>query len=806
MEENLYWIIEYGKVFLGYGILMFLWPMVMFRKFLSGKSVTFRFCFCVTGQVVLINTVVLLLGLLHILNEWTMRILFYGSFLYSIRGYLALTKERKTKLKYLVNGSYGWKNFLMVHRRKLIRRIEAGCERLGRFYKKHWLEYSLLIVALVYAMIYFSWGVFHEHSYGFGDMYVHHSWIYGLAEGKIFSAGVYPEAMHCVIYSMHALFDIDIYSCMLFLAGIHIIIILVAAYCFMKELFAWRFSAIIVLVVFLTIDVVCVDGVFSMSRLQWTLPQEYGFHTIYICALYLLKYLSGKECSVIRGKKSVFCWDGNLLLFTLALAASIAIHFYVTIMAFFLCLAVAFVSLKKIFQKKHFLPLLAGVFAGVFIAVAPMGIALASGIQFQGSIGWAVNVINGTDTVEGRTQSAQSYIEKEQNDSMNSEEGQKSGNVADAAVSGLEERVPVVSETEITIIDKVWSKCCEIVHKLWQLIGNKAETIYSKAYVSLYKGERASILVFASCAILTLCALISLILFILARVKKKKRNKNRYAEEYPMVVLATFLFMVLYAAPYLGLPELIAGARLCSNMHLLLIIMLVLPVDMLFSLIAEIMPKPIENMIAVFIVVGFVVGIYAVGCYHGYLYFELTRYNAAVNITVELAENLPQNSYTIVSTTDEQYQVIQDGRHEELLNFFPEEYKSFYMIPTEYVFIFVEKEPIFYAHNHFFSGPDWLAKETYQEFYSEKSVWPEILHSEISKEEAVKKVLRFPGKPSRAYTDRESRPILESKMYEWCEEFKELYPNEMKIYYEDEAFVCYYFRQNMQSLYNLNLE
>ena len=76
MEELLYWIIEYIKVLLGYGFIMFIWPSVIFRKYLKGKSVTFRFGFCATVPIVIINTVVLMLGLLHILNKWTMWIFF----------------------------------------------------------------------------------------------------------------------------------------------------------------------------------------------------------------------------------------------------------------------------------------------------------------------------------------------------------------------------------------------------------------------------------------------------------------------------------------------------------------------------------------------------------------------------------------------------------------------------------------------------------------------------------------------------------------------------------------------------------
>lgn len=799
MEEVFYWIIEYGKVLFGYGFLMFIWPMVVFRKYLAGKSATFKFGFCVTGQIVLINTVILLLGLLHILNVWTVRILFYGSFLFSVREYYALTPERKKKLKYLVNGTFGWKNFLLLERRKLVRTVEKFCKRIWNFYKKNWLEYSLLLIAVIYGMLYFSWGAFQDYSYGFGDMYVHHSWIYGLVEGNIFSAGVYPEAMHCVIYSIHTLFGIPIYSCFLFLAGIHVAIILVAAYCFMKEIFHWRFSAVFVLLLFLTVDVVCIDEVFSMSRLQWTLPQEYGFHTIYICALFLLKYLAEDKTKQIFGKEVKRCWNENLLVFALALAASIAIHFYVTIMAFFLCAAVACFSLKKIFNKKRFVPLIAGVMLGVVLAVTPMLGALASGIPFQGSIGWAMNVINGSNTTEGRTQAAQSMINTPSdvngenqpvNEPLSDEENRETG-----APAHREPPLPV----------RIYNKLCSIRERMVSWFANKAAILYQMGYEKLYT-TRAALIVGITCALAFLCLAHTMVLEYRARLKREKRIATKYAVEYPMIILAAVLFMVLYAAPFLGLPELIAGARLCSNMHMLILMLFILPLDMLFALAAKKATQKALRWSSLAVAVMMVVAVCVTGSYHGYMYFELTRYNASVTATNDIMEILPQNTYTIISATDERYQVIQNGRHEEILTFLGEKGEEKYTIPTEYIFIFVEKQPIAYAQKHFFSGPAWLAGEGYQELYEEKSVCPQVTHSEISKEEAAKQMMKFPSKPSLAYSNLESRTILASKLYEWCKKFEEAYPNELKIYSENEAFICYYFRQNTQSLYNLNLE
>ena len=40
----------------------------------------------------------------------------------------------------------------------------------------------------------------------------------------------------------------------------------------------------------------------------------------------------------------------------------------------------------------------------------------------------------------------------------------------------------------------------------------------------------------------------------------------------------------------------------------------------------------------------------------------------------------------------------------------------------------------------------------------------------------------------------------------WAQEFQKLYPNEFKVYFEDENFVCYYIEQNVYRLYNFAID
>lgn len=78
----------------------------------------------------------------------------------------------------------------------------------------------------------------------------------------------------------------------------------------------------------------------------------------------------------------------------------------------------------------------------------------------------------------------------------------------------------------------------------------------------------------------------------------------------------------------------------------------------------------------------------------------------------------------------------------------------------------------------------------------------EIQHTEIS-DHSVGSPLVAMGKSSDAYSLIENRKILESEMYNWCQNFKSSLPNEIKVYYEDEDFICYIVQQNPERLYNL---
>ena len=791
-----YWIVEFIKVLSAYIFLLYLWPSVIFRKKLSGKSLTYRFAFCSTVSILLSNTIILGLGLFHILNEWIVWWIYYGIFFLSIFKEKELRRYIFAHIKRTLSGTQGWKLLIFRQAEGLKIIIVNSFQQFNKKIKGRRIEYGILFVLIVFAVAYFSYGAFQCHSYGWGDMYVHHAWIYGLKEGKIFSAGIYPEAMHCFIYCMNDLFGISVYSCMMFLGEIHVSALLLAIYCFLREVMKSKYTVYLVLAAFLTIDMVCVDEIYGMSRMQYTIPQEFGLYTQFLCALYLVRFLRRNP---EEGKAKRKVWNDDLFLFMTSLAASLAIHFYVTMMAFFLCAAIAIFGIVKVFRKENFKSLVIAVLAGMIISAAPMVLAYASGIPLQGSLNWGMNVMNGTDTKEGRTQQAQSIASENNAETSSQNESESQSSESIQQESGVQSSQSVTSEEkQQTETNDALEQEQTSQKKSRKTIGEYIKMVYKYGYAQLYGDTRAKWLL----GFTLIAGILSVINWIITAVRFRKLP----FELYFGITAASVIFMILYAAPFLGLPEIIAGARLCLTEQVLLLSMMALPADEVLFAIGRRKMACILPYLSVLGVAAIYAGTNYFGVYHGYLYYELTRYNSVVNLTNRIASEYPKQRYTIISTTDEIYQVIESGWHEEILDFYYKSKLEKYYIPTEYLFFYVEKNPIQYAQYHFFAGPRWLAQKKYSQYYKYSnaviSEGSAIKSSKVS-EDVLGEPLTDMGKASDAYSNLKNRTILESELYFWCQDFKARLPYEIQVYFEDEDVVCYMIKQNPEHLYNL---
>ncbi len=739
-----YWLTEFVKVLCGYAFLMFLWPTVVFGAFLKGRSRTFRFGFCVTAQPVLTSVFVLLAGFVGVLSKTMFAAVVYGIFIFCASVQLVLFAKRRGFFD--EQRQYGRGGIDRYALRRTGENLKKRVQTVWNKYKGFRLEYLMLIAMLVYGVVYFSYGAFQDHSYGCRDMYVHASNISGLIEGTLFSNGIYPLGMHGFIYGIYSISGIDVYSIMLFLAGIHIITFLVSAYVLLKELLQSRYACLLALLLFLTMEAAGDINVYAMSRLQYTIPMEFGLYTVFLCPAFLIRYLKTSKRT-----KAKYLWNGELLIFLLSAAASVSIHYYAAIMAFLLCICAALFSWKQVITPERLVPLSTVILAGVVLAGAFVLAGYAKGATMNGSINWALAVMQGQ------------------------------ASEFDSGMKILDTYARLAAQwRDGSLIRKITL--------LWEC-----------GYGDLYGGVLSVLVAFVSVLSFAGCIAVQ-------RLRKEYPVYVFYrkaAAGYGLLALFSFLYVFLYAASSLRIFALVSGPRLCSVLQLLSMAVLIIPMDMLFAYFDRLRKAQTGYMSAAFVsaCVWIVALEFLTGTYHGYLYYQLTQYDAAVNVTESIIRSVPARSYTVVAPSDVVGQVRQYGWHEELLHFVDSVYhEENYTLPTEYIYLYVEKNAIRYAQSHFFTGPEWLAQDKYAKSYT-------LFDMPVSRCPEVEKTA-LPGRVDAdgldytvfaTYMDAEDRAMLESLAYKWSQEFMSLYPNVMTIYYEDEDFVCYKIHQDEQA-------
>ncbi len=740
----MYLYVEYVKVLAAYLALLYVWPSIVFYKYLRGKGLTFRFLFCSTVQVVLINGVILGLGLLHILNVWVVRGLFWGlpviTVLFSLRGCVRQTVWGEWRRNLQLGQNRG--KMFLLHACKC---VSVRTHSIFQNYKGRLVEYLLLLAILIFGMAYFSIGTFCDYSYGNYDQYTHFQWILKLKQGQIFPNGIYPEAMHCFVYGMRYLFGVKLHSCMLFLAGIQIVTFLTAAYCMLKEVFQYRYMPLFILVVWLTYDSGISGDVLdkmylSMTRLTWTLPQEFGLYLVFLCPLLLIRFFKTRRDDLV-----IKLWykNENLLLLMAGVGAAVSTHFYVLTLAFFMCLAVAMVYCWKMLSVKRVVSLTMAVTSGMVIGALPMVIAFFTGIEMQVSLWWGINRFQGVS----------------------------------------EDAVKLNAGENASLITNVFSE------------------FFHKGYVAILGEYGALDLILASItAVVVLCGYC---LYCRRGGSDIKRLPAGAAEGYLFIVFASVISVFLYAAPYIGFPEFVAVDRIFSILRMMVYSVPWVLLDLcLFFRKTKWRGKGAGRRAALVCIL--IYGIAYFADFHEYLFSVLKRYNVAVIVTDEIMDAYKDSSYVVVSMFDESGQIEETGCHMELFTFLQNIRQEEYNIPVEYIFLYVEKRPLVQGQIHHFEGPGWLASKSL--LLANNAEWksqcPDILHTEISREASYQEV-DYNQNAWQSYLNKTIRTILCSKAYYWYESFEQEYPGETSVYYEDEDFVCYRIRQDVKHPLNL---
>ena len=755
-------ILQFAGIFAAYTGLTVLLPAVMFRRILRGRRLSEQFLMCYTfGNFYIIN-IVFAVQLMHISNFLTL-VLFTvvpGLLIWSRANRISLRElgiKAGKVCKKILQGSMGIKGILY----RVQNRSVAVLKRAVRFFYCKVVCNTLqwILAGAVIAALFWIYGRQLILTYGYraSDIPVHLNWINQMSRGNLFVSGVYPFGFHCMVYYLHAVFGFDTYVilCVFYLVQVFFIhMVLLAMLKLLCRSLYLPYAGIMVYIL----------GSFwarqTYSRFGSSLPQEFGMIFVIPSVYFLIRFfqtekqkLDNRETKLILG-----C-------FALAFSLTLAIHFYGTMIAGLCCIGIAAGFCPRFLNKEYFRRIMLTGIISVFLAVLPMGIAFAGGTPLQGSLGWGLSVINGgsSDTEDTSENEAAQKQAMEEIAASLTENAQSSNTEAVQT-----EEIPVITEApKPSLADKAR----EIPEKMKNLREMMVKRL--REFIINSPEQWCAYAVLAGIAILVLLGLVFIIL-----------RKITYGEMLMSAGFCMGILTLLLCAGNLGLPVLMDPAR-CSiyYVYLLTAALTVLGDGILYLFfMPRILTIP-RNLLSFVLTVSMVVGTIQQGLIKVPDFDSGYVSNGALTCLTNIIKENEDETWTIVSANDETQMGLDHGWHYETITFLrKQEYMNKdtkLIIPTENVYFFIEKIPLNYSIVYSGSGQS------------------------ISKKGASQSL---PNSGGIGMYQGEGRWILMSRMYYWAQAFMDMYPNEMKVYYESEDFVCYVIPQNMYHQYNFAID
>ena len=755
-------ILRFVGIFAAYTGLTVLLPAIMFRRILAGRRLSEQFLMCYTfGNFYIIN-IVFAVQLLHISGFWTL-VLFTA-----VPGILIWSRVNRVSLrelcmktgivcKKILQGSMGIKGFLY---RVQNRSMAVLKKAVWLFYCKvvcntlQWILAGAVIAALFWI---YGRQLILTYGYRASDIPVHLNWINQMSRGNLFASGVYPFGFHCMVYYLHAVFGFDTYVilCVFYLVQVFFIhIVLLAMLKLLCRSLYLPYAGIMVYIL----------GSFwarqTYSRFGSSLPQEFGMIFVIPSVYFLIRFFQTE-------KKNLKNRETKLILgcFALAFSLTLAIHFYGTMIAGLCCIGIAAGFCMRFLNKEYFRRIMLTGIISVFLAILPMGIAFAGGTPLQGSLGWGLSVINGgsSDTEDTSENEAAQKQAMEEMAARLIENAQNSN-----SESVQTEEIPVITEApKYSLADKAR----EIPEKMKNLREMMVRRI--QEFIINSQEQWCAYAVLAGIAVLLLLGVVFIIL-----------RRITYGEMLMSAGFCMGILTLLLCAGNLGLPVLMDPAR-CSIYYVYLLIasMTVLGDGLLYLIfMPRILTIP-RNAISFILTVSMAAGMIHQGLVKTPDFISDYVSNGAYTCLTNIIKENKDETWTIVSANDETQMGLDHGWHYETITFLrKQEYinrDTKLIIPTEKVYFFIEKIPLNYFVAYSGSGQS------------------------ISKKGASQSL---PDSGGSVMYQGESRWILMSRMYYWAQAFMEMYPNEMKVYYESEDFVCYVIPQNMYHQYNFAID
>ena len=506
----------------------------------------------------------------------------------------------------------------------------------------------------------------------------------------------------------------------------------------------------------------------SYLRFGATLPQEFGMLYILPSIFFALEFFRTRKEELEAGINRIRCTSSWLLLgFAMSFSLTLSSHFYDTIIAGVICLGIAVAYGYWFWRREYFFRVMLAGILSILMAFLPMAVAFLTGKSLQGSMYWAMNVIGLRDytvlifriiciTVVAITMGGVLLV-----------------------VRGIRKGKLSFREDRKVPRNFVFGK---LILQLSGLAPLAAILLLGWKY-------RQTILWGCQQYAFALPEMRWVLYGFIAAVgigllQRYLIDPMRGAGLLAMVTAEILLGLVLVSGS-LGWPMLMEPSRTSIYFAYLIPVLLVMTLDgavnsLLLGRCMEIQQTLGLLLTAALLFYGITGGWIRAPFGGGQL-----EMNEAILCTTNILKDNEgeNNTWTIVSANDEYRMVEKYGRHTETIEFLEDmEYwnrNKEVTIPTEKVYFYIEKKPLNYAGGYIGSIP------------------------EVSEEQAQQPLPENSG--LSAYSGV-NRSVTMSRMYYWAQKFMELYPNEMKVYYENDRFVCYYLEQNVYRLYNFAID
>lgn len=774
-------ILRFLGIFAAYTGVTLALPALMFRRILRGRSLAEQFLMCYTfGNFYIIN-IVFLLQLLHISNFFTL------AGLTVVLSIVIGGRVNRIPLKQQAGNTWHLFGKLLRGRMKLksaiflfLGKCAAGIKRLAKFFYRHIVKNPIQSMLLLGIGVCLCWiygrQIILVYGYRASDIPVHMSWINEMSRGKIFAKGVYPFGFHCMIYYLHAVFRFDTYVilCQFFFAQVIFMHLVLLA--MLKQLCKTKYIPYIGTFVFL------LENFWSgqtYSRFYATLPQEFGMIFVIPSIYFLIRFFQIPKQKLADKETRL-----TLQCFAMAFSLTLAIHFYGTMIAGLCCIGIACGFCFRFLRKEYFCRIMFTGICSVFLAVLPMGIAFATGTPLQGSLGWGLSVINGgkssssTET-EAETDEAET-LEVSTGDDKNTVRVVKpDGTVMEIDVSDLpsaqenESGGQTQTETTVPAVPKV--SFGEKIRKIPGKAKNALSEMSSRILEFIIKLDVKNIgyMILASFALLLLLGFIFCVF-----------RQTEYGAMLMSMGFCMWIVTILLCAGVFGLPPLMDGAR-CSiyYVYLLSAALTALADGLLYMVLPLRKLRLVRNAVSLAVTAAVLMGMFQNHMIKQSDFSSGFVMNGAITCLSNIIHENEDKTWTIVSANDETQMGLDHGWHYETITFLRGmetlEKNTKVIIPTKTVYFFIEKIPGDYAVSYAKSGQS------------------------ISRKGASRSL---PNVGGIGMYQGEGRWIVMSRMYYWAQAFMELYPNEMKVYYEDNKFICYKIEQNMYHQYNFAID